>query len=105
MHQFDGAVIATALPAMAQSLGTDPVTGCMNHRAMRRRLHEEIGRAARAEGRLACLLFDLDKFKSINDQLGHLGGDYTLRELSSVIKRGVRREDLFARYALMGGLR
>lgn len=47
---------------------------------------------------LAVLLFDIDGFKLINDELGHLGGDFLLRELVARLKSKVCREDLFARY-------
>jgi two-component system cell cycle response regulator len=43
-------------------------------------------------------MFDLDRFKGINDELGHLGGDFTLRELSACVKGSIRKEELFARY-------
>ena len=43
-------------------------------------------------------MFDIDRFKAINDDLGHLGGDFTLRELAACVKGSVRKEDLFARY-------
>ncbi len=56
-----------------------PVAGCMNHRAMRRRLDEEIDRAARTGNPLSCLLMDLDNFKLVNDRHGHQAGDATLR--------------------------
>ena len=43
-------------------------------------------------------MFDLDRFKAINDELGHLGGDFTLREMAACVKSSVRKEELFARY-------
>jgi len=47
---------------------------------------------------LALIMFDIDRFKATNDELGHLGGDFTLRELASCVKGSVRKEELFARY-------
>ncbi len=47
---------------------------------------------------LALIMIDIDCFKQINDRLGHVCGDYTLRELASRVKNALRREDLFARY-------
>jgi diguanylate cyclase (GGDEF)-like protein len=43
-------------------------------------------------------MIDIDRFKDVNDRLGHLVGDYTLRELATVIRQDLRREDLFARF-------
>src|SRR5262245_51076971 len=43
-------------------------------------------------------MIDIDRFRMINEELGHLGGDFTLRELSARIKGNVRKEELFARY-------
>ncbi|MFO0930568.1 MAG: GGDEF domain-containing protein [Gemmataceae bacterium] len=47
---------------------------------------------------LSLILFDIDHFKQTNDDLGHLGGDFTLRELAACVKGNVRKEELFARY-------
>ena len=73
------AATALALARARAEAGTDAVTGCMNHRAMRRRLDEEIGRATRTGGPLSCLLIDLDDFKLVNDRHGHQAGDAMLR--------------------------
>src|ERR1700719_458837 len=73
------AATGLALVRARAEAGTDPVSGCMNHRAMRRRLDEEIGRAMRTGGPLSCMLIDLDNFKLVNDRYGHQAGDTVLR--------------------------
>ena len=75
------AATALALARARAEAGTDAVTGCMNHRAMRRRLDEEIGRATRTGGPLSALLIDLDDFKLVNDRHGHQAGDAMLRSV------------------------
>jgi diguanylate cyclase (GGDEF)-like protein len=61
-------------------------------------LDTEVGRAQRYERPFSLLIFDIDKFKSINDKYSHLGGDYVLRELSLQVRPTIRKGDLFARY-------
>jgi diguanylate cyclase (GGDEF)-like protein len=94
----DQAATALALVRARAEAGTDPVTGCMNHRAMRRRLHEEIGRATRTDGPLSCLLIDLDNFKLVNDRHGHQAGDAMLRGVVQSLVGEFRAFDRVARY-------
>jgi diguanylate cyclase (GGDEF)-like protein len=77
---------------------TDPVAGCMNHRAMRRRLAEEIERATRTGDPLSCLLIDLDNFKLVNDRHGHQAGDAVLRAVVLALVTEFRALDGVARY-------
>src|SRR5437868_4032004 len=76
----------------------DGLTQIHNQRYLIEFLDRELARSARHHRPLALIMFDIDWFKTINDELGHLGGDFTLRELAGVVKQTVRREDLFARY-------
>lgn len=94
----DQAATALALTRARAEAGTDAVTGCMNHRAMRRRLDEEIGRAARTGGSLSCLLIDLDDFKLVNDVHGHPAGDAMLRAVVHALVGEFRAFDRVARY-------
>jgi diguanylate cyclase (GGDEF)-like protein len=94
----DQAATALALVRARAEAGTDAVTGCMNHRAMRRRLDEEIGRAMRSGGPLSCLLIDLDDFKLVNDRHGHQAGDATLRGVVQALIGEFRAFDRVARY-------
>ncbi len=76
----------------------DALTQIANARYFNEFLEREVLRTVRHHRPLSLVLFDIDRFKGINDQLGHLGGDFTLRELAACVKKVVRREDLFARY-------
>jgi diguanylate cyclase (GGDEF)-like protein len=92
------AATALALTRARAEAGTDAVTGCMNHRAMRRRLDEEIGRATRTGGPLSALLIDLDDFKLVNDRHGHQAGDALLRAVVHALVGEFRAFDRVARY-------
>src|SRR3954468_284502 len=76
----------------------DALTDIHNKRYLLEFLDRELSRTARYQRPLVLILFDLDRFKSINEEMGHLGGDFTLRELSTIVKSSVRKEELFARY-------
>jgi diguanylate cyclase (GGDEF)-like protein len=62
------------------------------------RLRVEIARAKRHRRRLALLFIDIDHFKKINDEHGHLAGDQILREVAALILKHCREEDLICRY-------
>jgi len=76
----------------------DALTQIANVRYFNEFLEREVLRTVRHRRPLSLVLFDIDRFKEVNDQLGHLGGDFTLRELAACVKKVIRREDLFARY-------
>jgi diguanylate cyclase (GGDEF)-like protein len=76
----------------------DALTDIHNKRYFLEFLDRELSRSARYNRPLAVIMFDIDRFKLINDDLGHLGGDFTLREVSACVKASVRKEELFARY-------
>jgi diguanylate cyclase (GGDEF)-like protein len=76
----------------------DALTEIHNKRYVTEFLDRELARSARYHRPLALILFDIDLFKSINEEYGHLGGDFTLRELAGCVKSVVRKEELFARY-------
>jgi len=76
----------------------DGLTRIHNQRALGDFLDREVARSQRHSRPLSVLMFDIDKFKAINDAHGHLCGDFVLRELAECVGETVRKEDLFARY-------
>ena len=76
----------------------DDLTGLYNRRYFAERLEEEISRADRYNYKLACLMIDIDYFKNINDQYGHLIGDIILKDLAEVIRSSIRVVDVAARF-------
>ncbi|HVY10206.1 MAG TPA: GGDEF domain-containing protein [Mycobacteriales bacterium] len=89
---------AELLARVRQLAITDGLTQLSNRRAFDRALEREIGRAARADGRLSVVLIDVDNFKALNDEHGHVTGDTVLRQISRALQRSVRSYDTIARY-------
>ncbi len=71
----------------------DELTGVGNYRALNERLAEEVSRHRRRGREFALILLDLDGFKQINEDHGHLAGDRLLAEVGRALDEEVRRED------------
>ncbi len=82
---------------LAEQIGTDPLTGCLNRRALETRLRAEWRSAKRRGSTVAVLAIDLDHFKQINDTRGHPFGDIVLTELAGIMKVTARDTDAVAR--------
>lgn len=76
----------------------DPLTGILNRRALNDEAGKEIARVKRNNKPFSILLFDIDRFKSINDNFGHKVGDAALIALSHYVQGRMRQQDVFARY-------
>ena len=75
----------------------DSLTGLPNRTMLQDRLRQAISRARRGGHRIAAMFIDLDRFKDVNDTLGHRIGDELLREMSARLARVVRESDLLVR--------
>jgi diguanylate cyclase (GGDEF)-like protein len=82
---------------LAEQIGTDPLTGCLNRRALETRLRTEWRQAKRRSSNVAVLAIDMDHFKQINDTRGHPFGDVVLQELAGIMKSTARDTDAVAR--------
>lgn len=83
---------------LSHAATVDPLTALFNRRYFSTRIEEEIERARRYSLELSLLLIDVDDFKKLNDELGHLAGDYLLRQIAEVLKRSVRVFDVCTRF-------
>jgi two-component system cell cycle response regulator len=95
-HDLESAI--TDRERLLEMAHTDALTGCLNRRALMERLQGEVERGRRYNQVLVLLLVDLDNFKDVNDQRGHLAGDAVLRQTGDILRREARAVDLVARY-------
>ena len=77
---------------------TDPLTGVNNRRGLDNALNAQFAIKMRYNASFALVLFDIDHFKRVNDQQGHLHGDHVLQELAQLLDQSVRETDVVARY-------
>ena len=83
---------------LARAAAVDPLTGLLNRGGIDARLREELDRARRHREPVALAAIDIDRFKAVNDALGHPAGDAVLRGLAAIFRRSVRSFDLPARF-------
>lgn len=76
----------------------DGLTAVHNKRYFVEQLDRELSRAARHGRPLSMVICDIDHFKSVNDEFGHLAGDHVLKEVAQLCKSRIRPDDVIARY-------
>ncbi|MGE3618323.1 MAG: diguanylate cyclase, partial [Gemmatimonadales bacterium] len=97
---FAGAIAlknAELVERLQSAATTDQLTGLFNRRALEERLEAEISRSVRHQIRTTVAMIDLDRFKTINDTLGHAAGDRYLVLVSQLLRRHVRTLDVVGR--------
>jgi diguanylate cyclase (GGDEF)-like protein len=102
MHDDIQAGQRLQLQALAQDLGvkatTDPLTGLHNRLMLEHTLAAEMARAQRYEMPLSIVMYDVDRFKRVNDTHGHAAGDQVLIQLARLVPGVIRNTDLLVRW-------
>jgi two-component system cell cycle response regulator len=83
-----------------QAANTDPLTRCFNKGYFLEAIDAEVKRAKALSTPLVLIFFDLDHFKKVNDNFGHEGGDFVLKEFTNLVRSlgVIKTKDIFARY-------
>ena len=89
---------ASLFAQIQQQALTDALTGCYNRRSFEMQLDREMQVAKRQHQPLSLIMLDLDRFKQLNDSVGHDAGDAALRKLAICFKRELRGIDSAARF-------
>lgn len=89
---------ASAIESLQGLAVIDPVTDCYNRTALSGHLDHAVASAKRYSTDLSLIIFDLDRFKEINDIYGHHAGDAALRETAKTVSAAIRKSDCLARY-------
>ena len=85
------------LATIADLAATDSLTGCAVRRVLVQRMDVEIARSLRNQSPLSLLMMDVDQFKSVNDEFGHVVGDRVLAAIGRVLRANARPFDLDSR--------
>lgn len=83
---------------LRQIASTDSLTGIQSRRALMAQASSELNRAKRYDHPLTILMLDIDRFKSINDTLGHTVGDIVIKRIAELLLKTIRNSDLLGRY-------
>jgi diguanylate cyclase (GGDEF)-like protein len=95
---LERAHIQERFTALSRLALTDPVTSLANRRGGEEAFAREVARARRSNVPLSLVLFDIDRFKAINDHAGHAVGDRVLRGISEILSASQRGSDLATRW-------
>lgn len=96
-HRRLASLVAERTEWFERMAHSDPLTGLANARTLARVLELEVARASRQASELSVVVFDVDRFATINDTAGHAAGDDVLRAVASVLAESVRLVDTVAR--------
>jgi diguanylate cyclase (GGDEF)-like protein len=88
---------ASLLAKLAELASIDELTGCTVRRVLRQRTEVEIERAVRSGSPLSLLMIDVDQFKAVNDNFGHVVGDKVLTSIGKILLANVRTFDVASR--------
>lgn len=91
------AVLRAASEQLEQLVVIDALTGILNRRGFNEQFSVEYNRSRRYSRPLSLLMIDIDGFKQVNDELGHLYGDFVLASIARTLSAGVRESDIVAR--------
>ncbi|HCE6995772.1 diguanylate cyclase [Pseudomonas aeruginosa] len=94
----DAKAFHSHLEDQRQKALTDPLTGLPNRAALSERLELEVARRRRDGGDLLLAVLDIDHFKRINDDFGHLAGDKVLKIIAGELRKRLRQADFIARF-------
>lgn len=83
---------------LLQMLEQDPLTGIMNRHAMESKIDRALKRCAQSGEACSILLFDIDNFKKLNDNYGHLVGDVVLKHVANTVQDSLRPTDMLFRF-------
>ncbi len=86
------------IETISQMMVTDGLTQAANKRHLTEKITDELNRSARHGRPLSLVMFDVDHFKKVNDSYGHVAGDVVLKEIASLVRSRVRRNEVFGRY-------